>query len=109
MMLKNELGVLEIVHLGFLFAFLAHLEAKICDLGVSGALVGVFGTPKVKLGHILTRYELIMVINELGVLEIVYFGFLFAFLAHLEAKICDFSILGGPGPLGGPKRGLGGS
>ena len=67
------------------------------------------GPPKAKFEDRVTRYTLKMFVNELGVLKMVHLGFLFAFLAHLEAEICNFPVLGGPGPLGGPKRGLGGS
>ena len=37
-----------------------------------------------------------MFVNELGVLEIVYLGLLFAFLAHLEAEIVKFQFLTSP-------------
>ena len=47
-------------------------------------------------------------LNELGTLKNIHFDSLFAFLNCLDVKICDFPVLGGPGPLGRPKIGLGG-
>ena len=72
---------------------LPHLEAEmICDFGLLRAHGELSGFPKAKLGGRVTRYILKMFRNELGVLEIVYLGILFAFLAHLEAEICDFRL-----------------
>ena len=45
---------------------------------------GILGAPKAKLEQ---NYILKMFVNELGVLEIVYLGLLFAFLANLEAEM----------------------
>ena len=91
-MVLHVLGILEIVYLGLLFAFLAHLEAEICNFGLLRARGGLLGPPKAKLGGRVTSYTLKMFRNELGVLEIVYLGLLFAFLAHLEAEICNLGL-----------------
>ena len=54
-MIVNELGGLEMVYLGFLFAYLAHLEAEICDFWLSRARGGLSGPPKAKLEDRVTR------------------------------------------------------
>ena len=54
-MFVNQLGVLEIVNLVFLFAFLAHLEAEICDFRLPRARGGLSGPPKAKLEDRVTR------------------------------------------------------
>ena len=87
-MFVNELGVLEIVYLGLLFAFLAHLEAEICNFGLSGARGGrPLGPPKAKLGDRVTRYILKMFVNELSVLENPYLDAKNAFLSYLQPEI----------------------
>ena len=84
---------------------LPHLEAEmICGFGLLRAHGGLSGLPKARLGATVTRYILKMFVNELGVLEIVYLGRLFPFLAHLEAEICDFGLLKARGGLSGPPK-----
>ena len=52
------------------------------QFGALRARGGLSGPPKTKLEGRVTRYTLKMFVNELGALEIVYLGLLFAFLAH---------------------------
>ena len=94
-MMINGLGDLKILHLGSLFAFLSHLEAKICDFNFSDSFRGVSRAPKSKLGYRVTSYVLETIINGLGDLRIIHLGSSFAFLSHQEARIYDFRLFEG--------------
>ena len=60
--------------------------------------VGGFRAPDTNIGYRVTSHVLEMTINGLeGDLKIIYLDSLFAFLSHLEAKICDFRFLEGFG------------
>ena len=93
-MFVNELCVLEMVYLGLLFAFLAHLEAEICNFRLLRARGGLSGPPKAKLGGRVTRYILKMFINELGVLEIVHLDPKIVFLSQFVTEIGGKSFSG---------------
>ena len=54
--------------------------------------------PNTKIGYRVTSHVLEMMKNGLGDLKIVYFGSLFASLTFLGVEICNFDVLGAPGP-----------
>ena len=66
-------------------------------------LGGGSSAPNTKIGYRVTSHVLEIVKNRLGDLKIIYLG-LFAFLGHLEAKICHFRFSEGlGGGVQGPK------
>ena len=97
-MIINGLGDLKTIHLGSLFAFLSHLEAKIYDIRLFEGFRGVFRAPNTKIGYKVTSYGLEMIINGLGDLKLLHLGSLFAFLIYLEVEICNLPVLGVRGP-----------
>ena len=107
--LKSELGIIEIIHLGRAHSpLLCHPEANICDFGFSGGFREGSCYPQAETGSKSSSYDLKTLKNELSILEILYLGSSSSSLCHLEDKICDLGISKGfRGAFGAPQAKIG--
>ena len=103
-MIINGLGGPKTIHLGSLFAFLSHLEAKIYDFRLFEGFRGVFRAPNTKIGYKVTSYGLEMIINGLGDLKLLHLGSSFAFITYLSWHMQFSPRFGGPGTLADPQN-----